>query len=103
MKNQLDISAKKANSKASSKKTKEEKKEEYIIERDPVEGTPFTIITKEGKSFVTLGNTKLTQDYETKEEALDRVQNEDWYFKCAVISAITEVTIEELNKRINKN
>lgn len=49
-----------------------------IIEREEIEKTPFLLVTHEGGSFVALGNYRLSENYESKEEALAYINNITW-------------------------
>jgi hypothetical protein len=49
-----------------------------LIKRTEVEGTPFVVVETEGKCFATLGNYKVSEDYETTEEAELAIKEINW-------------------------
>lgn len=83
---------------------------EQIIEREPIEGTPFTLITTQGKSFGVLGKYALTEKYDTKEEVLDYMDKNFWNLVITVSTLTAEQAweikanqaIEEYRKIVEK-
>lgn len=66
-----------------------------LITMDEVPGTPFKITGTEEKGyFLTLGKYRLTEYYETKTEALDRLILEQWTIMLRIITIVTEDEIE---------
>lgn len=49
-----------------------------LIKRTEVENTPFTVITIENESFVTLGKYRLTEKFETEKEAIESASKITW-------------------------
>ncbi len=49
-----------------------------IIEREEIERTPFLLVTHERGSFIALGNYRISENYETKEEALKYIEKINW-------------------------
>jgi hypothetical protein len=49
-----------------------------LIRRKEVEGTPFVVVEVEGKCFATLGNYKITEDFETGIEAESAIKEINW-------------------------
>lgn len=68
-------------------------KKKQLIKREPVEGTPFTIITMDKKSFITVGAYRLSEETTNKEELLRQIENKDWTLTTNVISMIAEQVI----------
>lgn len=61
-------------------------KNEQLIETEIIEGTPFALITiKDRGSFIALGRGRITDYYDSKEEAKDQINVNDWYFLLSVI------------------
>lgn len=59
-------------------KTIEVNEKNELIKRTEVEGTPFIIVETEGKCFATLGNYKVSEDYETSIEAELAIKEINW-------------------------
>jgi|NOAtaT_7_FD_contig_101_1041401_length_3353_multi_3_in_0_out_0_2 hypothetical protein len=49
-----------------------------IIEREEIEKTPFLLVTHEDGSFIALGNYRISENYETKAEALNYINTINW-------------------------
>ena len=49
-----------------------------IIEREEIEKTPFLLVTHENGSFIALGNYRISENYETKAEALNNINTNNW-------------------------
>lgn len=81
---------------------KNEKNQE-LIEQKPIEGTPFTMITQTatGKSFLTIGQFRVTEETEKPEELIKLTKGVKWNFLTNVMSVIVETYLNE--RGINKN
>lgn len=66
---------------------------EQIIEREHIEKTPFTLITRDGKSFLAFGKYKVSSEYHSKEEAMGALTNDFWEIQLNVITLI--ITLEK--------
>lgn len=64
--------------------------DEQLIEREPLEGTPFTLITREKKSFIAFGRYKISEEYDSKELALGSLTNDFWNILLNVIQIILD-------------
>ena len=52
---------------------------EKDFKTERVEGTPFTLLTKNGETKIVIGNQLASADvYDNEEEALKRVNSSDW-------------------------
>lgn len=49
-----------------------------LLEKEEVEGTPFTIVKNEELWYILLGKYRLTEGYEDKEEALKEANVINW-------------------------
>ena len=49
-----------------------------IIEREEIENTPFLLVSHERGSFIALGNYRISENYETKAEALNYIEKINW-------------------------
>jgi len=74
---------------------KEESKNTELIQRDKLEGTPFTIITIEDGSFGTLGEYRVTEKMKTKKEVEKYLKEPKW----DTIATIVSILITENNKQ----
>lgn len=66
---------------------------EKLIQREPVEGTPFQIITIEQGTFIAIGNRRITE-YTTKEECQQKIECQSWDLLGATIVAMFEIMLE---------
>lgn len=79
-------------------------KNEELVERIEVENTPFTVAGVKQGWFVLIGNTRLTDGLESKEEALEDAKRVDWERMMQVMSVMIEqyakLTIEVKDEEI---
>ena len=62
------------------------KKIEKDFKAERVENTPFTLITKDGETKISIGNHLSSIDvYDNEEEAIKRVNSSDWELITSVI------------------
>jgi hypothetical protein len=73
-----------------------------IFQHEQVEETPFTIIKHEEKYFGVLGNHRITQLFDTKEECEADLKDINWNRVMQVIWAVvekfTKININDLNE-----
>lgn len=69
-------------------------KTEKLLDIQQVEGTPFVTVTTENGTFVALGRGRITDNYGTKQEALDQIYPSNWDFMLSVIFAMIK-TVEK--------
>jgi len=73
-----------------------------IFTHEQVEETPFTIIKHDEKYFGVLGNHRITQLFETKEECEADLKDINWNRVMQVIWAVvekfTKININDLNE-----
>lgn len=62
-----------------------------LISREPIEGTPFTIIGTEVGYFITLGDFRLSEQTPDKQELIDKITNKTWDLIIATIAAVIHV------------
>ena len=55
-----------------------DKRNTELLEKEEVEGTPFTIVKNEGLWYILLRKYRLTEGYERKEEALKEGNTINW-------------------------
>lgn len=58
-----------------------------IIKREPIPNTGFELISTEQGHFIALGQFRLTQQYQTRETALETVEKHDWELIIGLIGA----------------
>lgn len=68
-----------------------------LITREEIEGTPFTIVTNEGKSFLTMGKYKISEEMEKEEIAIYMIENK-WNIIVTIAGIIAEHTIKAKQK-----
>lgn len=85
-----------------------------LIDIEPIEGSPFTLIkdrtgydplTDEGnKIFIAVGNHRITEAYETEEEAMEQFIIQPWNITVTLITIVMEKLLElkELNKKMKE-
>lgn len=85
-----------------------------LIKAIEIEGTPFKRILIDGKSFVSLGEYRVTEPTEDSFEAYEQdetLKKQDWKILIAVMGAIIDKTIQQyslelkevFNKKQNNN
>lgn len=82
-----------------------------LVNIEPIEGSPFTLITdrtqyneetdKGNRCFIAVGNHRITEAYETEEEAMEQFVIQPWNMTVTLITIVMEKLIElkELNKK----
>lgn len=70
-----------------------------LIEREPVTGTPFTLVGHEGKYFIVMGDYRLTEPTTTKEETLKKLRTEKYNIILAIATIVYEKMKETEPKR----
>ncbi|AXH73565.1 MAG: hypothetical protein [Microviridae sp.] len=64
---------------------------------EQIKGTPFTMIGREGKYCLTVGMNRVTETFETEEEALNQLTTQFWNILTNLI-IIVQKNYEELKK-----
>lgn len=49
-----------------------------LIEHEYIEGTPFHYVRRENEHFLTMGNYRITESTNTKQEAIEKLETESW-------------------------
>lgn len=71
-----------------------------LISNEPIKGTPFRMVGNEFNGyFIGLKNYKITDTYDTKEEALERLEAEKWEVIARIITIMYAVIKEEEDKQ----
>jgi len=68
----------------------ETKQDSKLVERENVEGTPFTLYKSENLWYVLLGKYRMSKEFETKEEAKEDAQRNDWERTMQVVGVMIE-------------
>jgi len=76
---------------------KNKKTDDKLIKRTVIEGTPFSVLRKEGKFCGIMGENRLTDWYESEMEAEDEVTKISWERLTQVIMILIEKK-EEIDK-----
>lgn len=66
-----------------------------LIEREQLEGTPFTLIKNEEEYFIAIGQYKLTQSHQTASEAIEEIENNQWN----IITTLIDIMITHYNNK----
>lgn len=78
-------------------KNAREHDKENSFDREPIQNTPFVIITEpEIGSYIVMGEYRLTHPTKTKEEQIKLIENVDWLFLTVVISAMVEINVKAM-------
>lgn len=92
----------------------DQNKENYsLIERHIIENSPFMAIRLEDNWFLVMGDHRITDDYNTKEEAVERLVIEKWRIIALMVlimiqdvPLLTQIMkvneIEELKERLKE-
>lgn len=64
-----------------------------LIDREQINGTPFTLITTEEGSFLSIGKYKVTET-QTEAECLLQIEEKDWNLLLNTVTAIKKLTKE---------
>jgi hypothetical protein len=76
-----------------------ETKQNYLVEREEIEGTPFTLYRNEDKYYVLLGMYRLNEnEFSSKEDALLDAERKDWFR----IMQIVGIMLENYNKNLKE-
>jgi len=59
-----------------------------LIEIVPVFQTPFTIVTKDDKSFIALGSYRLTEDTDDVKDLFQLIEEKDWNLMTNLFGAM---------------
>jgi lipopolysaccharide assembly outer membrane protein LptD (OstA) len=79
-------------------------KNEELIQRLQVPESPFTVITAEGKSFGVMGEYRITEDYDDKEDVRNELEKITWNRMVQVFMILQEVTKDkEFKELVNKS
>lgn len=83
--------------------TKENSSSEQLIERIPIDETPFTMVRSENKCFGTVGRYKVTEDYKTIPEVEEAILKFDWKILLKVLTIVIEEEVRlQLEARIER-
>ncbi len=77
-------------------------KQEELIKREPIENSPFVCITTEKGSWVVLGNFRVTEIRDSKDEAIKEATAMTWNNIVKVISCVCE-SLKEFNEITKKD
>ena len=66
-----------------------------IIERFPIENSPFTVITIDGKHFGVMGEYKMTEDYNNRGECEDELKTITWNRIIQVLMVLNEISAKD--------
>lgn len=79
---------------------KERKEPNYKVE--DVANTPFSIVEKEGKFMVVIGNSICSEPLPTKKAALFKIKNKDWNLIGVMVSKMCALVLTEMLKQQNE-
>lgn len=75
-------------------------KKSNLTEREYIEDTPFWLIMQNERWYITMAGFKITKEYTTKEEALERLEKDKWKIVMHVALIIKETKPpKELSQR----
>ncbi|AXH75612.1 MAG: hypothetical protein [Microviridae sp.] len=64
---------------------------EELIQRQEVEGTPFTMITINKKTFGTFGKYRITEEYHTKQQCEVELKTVNWNRLVQIMTLVNEM------------
>ena len=68
---------------------------EQLVTHEKLEGTPFTIVKQENKWLLVIGNTRMIEDKNSREEILETLDQEHWTITMRVTIMIAQKIFEE--------
>lgn len=74
------------------------KENSNLSEREYIENTPFWIIMQNDKWWLTMAGYRITEEYRTKEEALERLEIDKWKIVMHIALIISEKKPTDNNK-----
>jgi hypothetical protein len=83
-------------------KANKENSSEQLVERETIENTPFTMIGLGGKWFGSMGEYRMTEEYDSKGECEDELKCITWNRIIQVMMVLDEIKSKdkELNNKI---
>lgn len=87
------------NSQTNAKAQDKQNSSEQLMQYHQVKDTPFTIIKHEKGNTVMIGKYRLSEDYETAEEAMKDAKRMDWDRIMQVIGVMLEEYKNEKSKK----
>lgn len=82
--------------------TNANQKDNLPFSSEPIEGTPFTIVSSEKGYMIRLGYYAIVNWTKTKKEALGKLPKGDMFTLCTIMSAVAE-QVFNYNNLINQN
>lgn len=76
--------------------------DKQLYQNLPIDGTPFNAVKVQEKWFITLGKYKISENFDTYEEAINDSQNTDWIRIMTIMNIIIMNREEELNQQKKK-
>ena len=61
-----------------------------LIERAPIQGTPFEVVKEDGKWFAAFGYNKLTEDFDEMQEVRTWMEENHWELLVRVITMVVQ-------------
>lgn len=84
---------------------KERTEPNYKVE--DVANTPFSIVEKDGRFMVVIGNSICSEPLPTKKAALFKIKNKDWNLIGVMVSKMCAIVLNEYinkeNEKLNQN
>lgn len=74
-------------------------KNTQLVEREHVDGTPFTAVKQNEKWFLTLGKYKVSSDFQELEELKKWMETDRWELLTTFCSIIAQDTVFMLNQK----
>lgn len=78
-------------------------KNEPLFLTTPIDGTPFNVIQREGKHFVSFGKYRITEELDTHEECIKIIEEKNWFFLLNVINATIETLADIITTKTDIN
>lgn len=66
-----------------------------LVEMEKIEGTPFTLIHQEQKWFIVMGDHRVTEPTETKQQCLEKLEKEKWLLTMHIAIIAVQKTLEK--------
>lgn len=65
-----------------------------LIKYDQIKNTPFTIVSKDNIHFIAIGNNRVSEETNKKEDLINKINERDYHLLGGMIACITEKIIE---------
>lgn len=70
--------------------------ENNLVHHEQLTGTPFTLVRNENKWCLVLGNYRITENYPTRNEALERLDKDFWLVVTHLVTIVADINNKKM-------